>query len=102
VSIALVAVAAISSAVSFVWWELFHRDVPVGVGNMRGTALTLLVLALPLLVASIILSARGSLRAQVVWSGCVAYIAFNGVMFCVAPRFNSLFLVFTTLLALSF
>lgn len=102
VSAALLTIAALTSLLSFIFWGLFHRDVPMAVGNMRGTALTVLVLVLPLLAASMILSRRGSLRAQFVWMGCLAYIAYNAVMFCFAVHFNSLFLLFTTLLAVSF
>ncbi len=79
-----------------------RRDVPMTVGNMRGTALAVLVIAVPLLVGSMMLSSRGSLRARFVWLGAVAYIAYNAVMFCFALQFNSFFLLFAALLALSF
>lgn len=102
VSVALAIVAAITSLVSFVFWRVFERDVPMGIGNMRGTALTVLVLAVPLLLFSLVLSGRGSLRAQFVWLGTLGYIAYNAVLFCFAPRFNSFFLLFAALLALSF
>jgi hypothetical protein len=74
----------------------------MGVGNMRGTALSMLVLGVPLLIGSVCLNARGSLRALFVWLGCLAYLAYNAVMLCFAAHFNSYFLLFTTLLALSF
>jgi len=102
VSTVLAVVAAVTSVISFVFWDLFQRDVPMGIGNMRGTALTMLVVAVPVLIVSMILTSRGSLRARFVWSGSLAYIAYNAVMFCFAPHFNGLFLLFTSLLALSF
>jgi hypothetical protein len=102
VSMALAIVAGAVSTLSFVFWEVFHRDTPMGVGNMRGTALTLLVLGVPLLLLSASLAARGSLRALFVWLGCLGYFAYNAVMFCFAAHFNSFFLLFTALLALSF
>ncbi len=102
VSTALAAVAALTSGVSFLFWDVFHRDVPMTVGNMRGTALAMLVIAVPLLVGSMILSSRGSLRALFVWLGSLAYIAYNAVMFCFALQFNSFFLLFAALLGLSF
>lgn len=74
----------------------------MGVGNLRGTALAMLAIAVPLLIASMVLAARGSLRARFVWLGCLAYIAYKAAMFCFAAHFNSYFLLFTTLLALSF
>ena len=99
---ALAIVAGTASTLSFVFWEVFHRDAPMGVGNMRGTALTMLVLGVPLLLLSVSLAARGSLRALFVWLGCLGYFAYNAVMFCFAAHFNSFFLLFTALLALSF
>jgi hypothetical protein len=102
VSVALAAVASITAALSFTFWNVFERDLPVTVGNMRGTALTMLLVAVPLLIGSMMLSARGSLRAQLVWLAAVAYIAYNAVLFCFAPGFNAFFLLFAALLALSF
>ena len=102
VSSVLASVALLTTAVSFLAWGVFQRDVPMTVGNMRGTALTMLVIAVPLLVASMILSSRGSLRARFVWMGSLAYIAYNAVMFCFALQYNSFFLLFVALLGLSF
>jgi hypothetical protein len=102
VSAWLIAVAAVTSALSFQFWQIFSRDVPMGVGNMRGTALSMLVMAVPLVGVSMVLAARGSLRARFIWLGGLAYIAYNAVLFCFAAHFNSFFLLFTTLLGLSF
>lgn len=101
VSAALTVVAAITAA-SFFFWGIFARDVPMGIGNMRGTALTVLVVAVPLLIVSMRSASRGSLRARFVWLAGLAYGGYNAVMFCFAAHFNSFFLLFTSLLALSF
>jgi hypothetical protein len=98
-STALAVLAVITSAASFFFWQIFHRDVPMGVGNMRGTALAMLVIGVPILVVSMVLASRGSLRARFVWLGALAY---NAVLFCFAVHFNSFFLLFAGLLALSF
>lgn len=102
VSKALAVVAGLASLLSFVFWQVFHRDVPVTVGNMRGTALTVLVVALPLLAVSIALASRGSLRARFTWLAALAYLAYNAVLFLFAARFNSFFLLFAAMLSLSF
>jgi hypothetical protein len=101
-STALAVVAVVTSTASFFFWQVFHRDVPMGIGNMRGTALATLVIAVPLLIVSMALASRRSLRARFVWLGALAYIAYNAVLFCFAPHFNSFFLLFAGLLALSF
>lgn len=101
-SMALVVKAALTAAASFIFWGVFERDVPMGIGNMRGTALTVLVIALPTILIAMELARRGSLGARLVWAAGIGYLAYNAVMFCFAPQFNSSFLLFTTMLALSF
>jgi hypothetical protein len=101
-SFVLAAVAGGTGIVSFVWWRLFLRDVPAGIGNLRGTALTLVVLVIPLMLLAMRAAAAGSMRGRLIWLACLAYIAYNAVMFCFAAHFNALFLAFTSVLTLSF
>jgi hypothetical protein len=101
-SIALAIVAVLASGGSFFFWNAFSREAPMTVGNLRGTALAMLIIAVPLLIGSMRLAARGSLRARFVWLGTVAYIAYNAVMFCFALQFNPFLLLFIALLSLSF
>lgn len=101
-SITLAIVATLVSASSFFFWDVFGRETPMTVGNMRGTALAMLVVAVPLLLISMRLASRGSLRARVVWLGAVAYIAYNAVMFCFALQFNAFLMLFIALLSVSF
>lgn len=101
-SVALLVVAGLASFVSFVFWAPLHHDVPSGVGNLRGTALTLGVIVLPVMGASMAAAARGSLRGWFGWFACLMYVAYNAVMFCFAAHFNAYFLLYTAMLALSF
>lgn len=102
VSAALLVVAGVTAFVSFAFWGVFHDDVPSGVGNLRGTALTLGVLVLPAMAVAMRMAGRGSLRAWLIWFACLLYLAYNAVMFCFAAHFNAYFLLYTTMLALSF
>jgi hypothetical protein len=102
VSAALAVVAGLAGAVSFVFWDLFYRDVPMIVGNLRGTALTMAAIALPIMIASMVSASRGSVRARFIWLGCLGYMAYNAMMFNFAAQFNSLFLLYAALLGLSF
>ena len=102
VSAALAAEAAATSTLHFLDWGVLKSDTPMSVGNMRGTALTVLAIAIPLLVIAMRLAARGSARARYVWAGALAYIAYNSVLFCFGSHFSSFFLLLTTMLALSF
>lgn len=67
-------------------------------GNLRGTALVMLAVALPLLVVAMIRTAHNSARWLVVWLGLVAYLTYQGVMFLFGTPFNTLFLAYVALL----
>lgn len=99
-SVALGAVSALAGAGS-----LFLPDVLSGTavmnGSARGTAVVVLFVAAPLLAGSVVLAARGSVRAYAVWLGVVAYLAYNAVLFCFATPFNPLFLLYVAMLGLS-
>ncbi|HEX9094708.1 MAG TPA: hypothetical protein VF990_01255 [Candidatus Dormibacteraeota bacterium] len=71
-------------------------------GSARGTALVVLVVAVPVLLLSMRLAAGGSVRALIVWLGAIAYIAYQAVLFTFATPFNQLFLVYVAMFALSF
>lgn len=70
-------------------------------GSARGTALVVLVLAIPLLVWSMWAAARGSARAVISWLGALAYLLYNAFMFVFATPFNRLFLVYVAMLSLA-
>jgi hypothetical protein len=70
-------------------------------GNMRGTALVVLAVGVPVLTGAVIGAARGSVRALVVWLGTLGYLLYQAVMFAFATPFNHLFLVYVAYLSLS-
>lgn len=70
-------------------------------GSARGTALVMLVGAVPLLVGSMVATRRGSTRGVVLWLGAIAYLAYNGVMLLLGTPFNALFLLYDAILGLS-
>jgi hypothetical protein len=100
-SSALAVVAAIASAIGVFHVQVFH-EVAMTAGNAQGTDLVILGVAIPTVVISMILSARGSLRAQLVWLGSLAYIFYNSLFYAYAAHFNVLFLLYVATLALSF
>ena len=77
------------------------RGTAVMNGSGRGTALVMMVLGIPVLLAAMYLAARGSLRARIVWLGVTGYFAYNGVMFVLATPFNQLYLLYEAMIGLS-
>ena len=100
-SIALTAVAATAAAFTFFMPGLLNGT-PVMNGSARGTALVTLFIAIPILVASMVLAARGAARPAITWLGAVAFIQYNSVLFLLATPFNSLFLLYVAMFALGF
>lgn len=96
----LAVVALVASAVGVFFPSVF-RDTAVTAGNARGTDLVILVVAIPALVIAMALTARGSLRAQIVWLGALGYILYNAIFFAFAIAFNPLFLVYIAVLSLA-
>jgi hypothetical protein len=77
------------------------REHSMWAGNARGTAVVILVVAVPTLVASMALATRGSVRARVAWVGALAYLVYNFAIFAFAVAFNELFLLYVASLSLA-
>ncbi|HYF72895.1 MAG TPA: hypothetical protein VD864_08730 [Nocardioides sp.] len=92
--------AALVSAAGSLFFPDLLSGAPVTVGNLRGTALVVLVVGVPMLAAGAARARRGSVRGLVVWLGATAYLTYQGVMFCFGTPINALFLPYVALLAL--
>jgi hypothetical protein len=68
---------------------------------LRGGDLVTLLMTLPILIAAIVLSVRGSQRAQAVWIGVLAYAVYNYAYYAFGATFNDLFLIHIALLSTS-
>jgi hypothetical protein len=71
-------------------------------GSARGTAIVVLAVAVPLVIASSRLYADlGSVRAGMVWLGAAAYLTYNAVLLALATPFNPMFLAYVAMLGLA-
>lgn len=68
---------------------------------LRGGDLATLVIAVPLLVGSLVLSARGSLRAPVVWTAMLGYAIYNYAYYVFGAEFNDVFLLHIAILSMT-
>ena len=95
----LLAVAALgAAATSFARPDLLHGPA-VSVGSLRGTAIVILVVALPLLLASMTAARAGSTLALFGWIGAVGFIGYQSVLFLFGTPFNGLFPLYLGMLA---
>jgi hypothetical protein len=98
VALALDTFAAVVTALLF---REALRGPEVSIGSMQGTALVLLVVTLPVLVASMVLVARGVTVAVIGWLGALGSIVYQSVLFLFATPFNAFFFLYVAMLSLS-
>lgn len=63
-------------------------------------AITLFI-AIPILIASMYFTQKGSLRAHLIWFGVLDYMLYNYAFYLFAARFNWFFLIYAALFALA-
>ena len=95
----LLAVVAAAGAVVTAWVPGVLSGPAVMNGSARGTAIVVLFLGVPALVAGILLNRTGRRLGFPVWLGALAFLAYQGVLFLFATPFNELFLVYVAMLS---
>jgi hypothetical protein len=97
----LAAAAAVIAAAPSLLRPGLLRGTPVTDGDLRGTALVVLVVGVPLVLAAMPAARRCSNRAAGAWLAGLLYLAYQGVMFCFGTPMNRLFPAYVALLGLS-
>ncbi|HYM85081.1 MAG TPA: hypothetical protein VEY67_13130 [Candidatus Dormibacteraeota bacterium] len=97
----LLVVTALATISALAMPEILHGPA-VMIGSMRGTALIVLVIAIPLLLLAIGTVRSGGVLPMAAWIGSVAFIAYQGWMFLFGLPFNGLFLVYVAMFAFAF
>ena len=97
----IIAVLTVVAAAGGLFIDDLYRDNAFATSAWRGTDLATLVVAVPLLVAALILSLQGSIRAQLVWLGMLDYTLYNYAYYLFGTAFNRFFLIYVALFTLS-
>ena len=98
---AIIAVLTVVAAAGGLFIDDLYRDNAFATTAWRGTDLVTLAVAVPLLVAALMLSLRGSFRAQLVWLGMLDYTLCNYAYYLFGTAFNRFFLIYVALFTLS-
>jgi hypothetical protein len=77
----------------------FYPDIPWAAEALRGGDLVNLLVGAPLLVAAMVVAARGSQRARLVWAGALGYTIYTYAYVVFGAEFNDLFLVHVAILS---
>jgi len=100
-SAVLVAASALACVTALAMPDLVHGPA-VMVGSMRGTALVMLVLGIPILIVAMAAAAEGELLGLVGWIAGLVFLTYQAWMFLFAVPFNGLFLVYVVMLGSGF
>jgi hypothetical protein len=98
---AIIAVLALVASAGGLFIDGLYRDNALVTAGWYGNDLVTLAVAIPILVASLVLSVRGSERAQLVWLGMLDYTLYNFAFYLFGTAFNGFFLIYVTLFTLS-
>ncbi len=98
---AMVIVLAIIASAGGIFLPELYRDNPFVTSVWQSTDLMTLTVATPLFIAALILSQRGSLRAQLIWLAMLDYFLYNYAYYVFAAAFNWFFLVYVALFVAS-
>jgi hypothetical protein len=99
-SISLALTTLIGTAPTILVEDLLHGPA-VMVGSARGTALVMIIVAVPVMLVAMLRCSRGSARAVIVWLGMLAHLLYNSVMLLFGTPFNALFLAYVATLSLA-
>lgn len=99
-SIFIAILATIASAGGLLLDDLYRDNAFVTTTWLGNDAITLFF-AVPILIAAMIVSNRGSLKAQLIWMGMLDYMLYNYAFYLFGAAFNVFFLMYAALLALS-
>ncbi len=99
-SIIITILAALTSIGGLLLPDMY-RDNPFVKTTWLGNDAVTLFIAVPLLVAALVYSARGSSKAQLIWMGMLDYMLYNYAFYLFGAAFNVFFLMYAALLALS-
>jgi len=97
----LIAVLAAIASIGGLLLDGLYRDNTFVKTTWLGNDAVTLFLAVPILVAALIFSSRGSLKAQLVWMGMLDYMLYNFAFYLFGAAFNWFFLIYVALVGLS-
>ncbi|NPV54755.1 MAG: hypothetical protein HPY71_14780 [Firmicutes bacterium] len=100
-SIVIAVLALVASAGGLFIGNLYRDSSAFIMAGWFGNDLVTLSVALPLLVGALVLSMKGSHRAQLVWFGILDYMLYNYAFYVFGAAFNRFFLIYVALFTLS-
>jgi hypothetical protein len=96
-----IAVLAVIASAGGLFINGLYQDNLFVTSAWKGNDVITLFVAVPILIVAMVLSRRGSLKAQLVWMGMLDYMLYNYAFYLFGATFNWFFLLYVALLVLS-
>lgn len=100
-SIAIAVLVVIATLSGLFWKGLYKHDTVSMAAQGMGQDLITLVICVPLLLLSLYLISRNSLRGQLIWMGTLFYFAYTYAVASFGVAYNQLFLIYVALFSIS-
>ena len=97
----LIAALMVAASVAGLFVTDLYDETAWGREALRGGDLVTLLVAVPILIAALVLVRRGSIRAQAVWIGMLFYSLYGYAYYVFGATFNDAFLAHIAILSLS-
>ncbi len=98
----IIALLAVLATLSGLFWKgLYSNDTISITAQMMGQDMITLIIGIPLLLASLFLIKKGSLRGKLIWMGTIFYFLYTYASMSFAASYNSLFLIYVSLFSIS-
>lgn len=100
-SIAIAILAGIATLAGLFWKGLYQHDTISGIAQMMGQDLITLVICIPLLIGTLYLIRKDSLRGRLIWMGIIFYFLYSYASMAFLTSYNQLFLVYVAIFSIS-
>lgn len=100
-SITIAVLALIATLSGLFWKELYKHDTVSITAQMMGQDLITLIIGIPILLLSLYLVSKDSLKGNLIWMGTIFYFLYSYASMSFATSYNELFLVYVVLFSLS-
>jgi hypothetical protein len=101
-SVAIASLLLVTSAAGLLFGTRgFYQPDPATMPTFIGQDALSLVVGLPLLIGSMRLAQRGSLRGLLLWAGALFYFAYSYSYYVLSPEFNALYVAYLAIVSMS-
>jgi len=100
-SIAIAFLALIATLAGLFWKGLYQNDTISGAAQIMGQDLVTLVICIPILLGTLYLIRKSSLRGRLIWMGTIFYFLYSYASMAFLTSYNQLFLIYVAIFSIS-